>query len=108
VVPFCTVAFLNPAKSGSRPLAEAVFAGLFAAAALYIVFNEGLRNWQSLLTCAAYLALGTALWRPRTVALVEAAGIATTAVVEIGAASQPQAQVVELTGPDRRAEMMRR
>ena len=30
VVPFCTVAFLNPAKSGARPIAEMVFAGLFA------------------------------------------------------------------------------
>jgi len=91
VVPFCTVAFINPPKSGSRPLAEAVFAGLFAAAALYIVFNEGLQNWQSLLTCAAYLALGTALWRPRTIAVAETAGIGTTAALcEIGPASQPQ------------------
>ena len=30
VVPFWTLAFLNGSKSGERPLAEAVFAGLFA------------------------------------------------------------------------------
>ena len=35
VVPFCTVAFLNPAKSGPRPIAEMVFAGLFALLRLH-------------------------------------------------------------------------
>ena len=101
VVPFCTVAFLNPPKSGTRPLAEAVFAGLFAAAALYIIFNEGPHNWQSLWTCAAYLVLGITLWRPRTVAVAETAWIAATAVLcEVGSASQPQGQVVQLAGPN--------
>jgi exo-beta-1,3-glucanase (GH17 family) len=99
VVPFCTVALLNPPKSGARPLAEAVFAGLFAVAALYIIFNEGLQNWQSLWTCAAYLALGAALWRPRTVAVAETVLSATTAVLgEVGSASQPQGQVIQLAG----------
>ena len=79
VVPFCTVAFLNPAKSGPRPIAEMVFAGLFALTVPYIAFNEGPHNWQSLWTCAAYLALGVALWRPRTVAVAETADIATSA-----------------------------
>jgi hypothetical protein len=102
VVPFCTVAFLNPAKSGARPTAEMVFTGLFAAAATYIVFNEGLHNWQSLWTCAAYLALGVALWRPRTVAVAETADIATTAVIgEAGPAPQ-SGQVIELAARDRR------
>ena len=89
VVPFWTVTFLNPPKSGARPLAEAVFAGLFAAAALYIVFNEGSQNWQSLWTCAAYLVLVVTLWRPRTVSVAETALIATTAVLgEVGSAAQ--------------------
>jgi exo-beta-1,3-glucanase (GH17 family) len=92
VVPFCTVALLNPPEAGARPLAEAVFAGLFAAATLYIVFNEGAHNWQSLWTCAAYLVLGITLWRPRTVAVAETALTATTAV-------QPQAKVIQLTRP---------
>ena len=81
VVPFCAVALLNPPEPGTRPLAEAVFAGLFAAASLYIVFNEGPHNWQSLWTCAAYLVLGVTLWRPRTVAVAETALSAATAVL---------------------------
>lgn len=88
VVPFWTVTFLNPPRSGARPLAEAVFAGLFAAAALYIVFNEGAQNWQSLWTSAAYLVLGVTLWRPRTVSVAETL-IATTAVLgEVSPAAQ--------------------
>ena len=84
-VSFWTVAFLNPPKPGARPLAEAVFAGLLAAASVYIVFNEGSRNWQALWTCAAYLVLGVTLWRPRTVAVAETPLVATTAVFsEVG------------------------
>lgn len=105
VVPFCTVAFFNPAKSGPRPIAEMVFAGLFALTVPYIAFNEGPQNWQSLWTCAAYLALGVALWRPRTVASAETAGIGTTAVIgEAAPASPSQGKIVELaraTAPDR-------
>jgi hypothetical protein len=102
VVPFCTVAFLNPPQSGTRPLAEAVFAGLFAAASLYIIFNEGPRNWQSLWTCAAYLVLGITLWRPRTVAVAETALIAATAVLgEVGPAPHPRGQAIQVTGPAR-------
>jgi exo-beta-1,3-glucanase (GH17 family) len=102
VVPFCTVAFLNPPESGTRPLAEAVFAGLFAVASFYIIFNEGPRNWQSLWTCAAYLVLGITLWRPRTVAVAETALSAATAVLgEVGPARQPQGQAIQLTGSTR-------
>jgi exo-beta-1,3-glucanase (GH17 family) len=75
-VPFWTLTLLNRPKSGERPLAEALFAGLLAASALYILFNEGLRNWQSLWTCAAYLLLGSALWRARSVAVPETASTA--------------------------------
>ncbi len=42
VVPFWTLALLNRPKSGTRPIAEAVFACLLGAAALYATFNEGL------------------------------------------------------------------
>jgi hypothetical protein len=104
VVPFCTVAFLNPPEGGARPLAEAVFAGLFAVASLYIIFNEGPRNWQSLWTCAAYLALGITLWRPRTVAVAETALFAATAVLgEVGPAPQRQGQAIQSTGSTRPA-----
>jgi exo-beta-1,3-glucanase (GH17 family) len=87
-VPFWTVGFRNP-KSGVQPLAETVFAGLLGAAALYIVFNEGPHNWQSLWTGAAYLVLGITLWRPRPVAVAEMESIAATAVLgEVGPAAQ--------------------
>lgn len=99
VVPFCAVAFLNPPEWGKRPLAEAVFAGLFALASLYIVFNEGPRNWQSLWTCAAYLVLGITLWRPRTVAAAETA--LTAVLGGVGSAMQPQGPAVQLTEPNR-------
>jgi exo-beta-1,3-glucanase (GH17 family) len=70
VVPFWTLAFLNGSKSGKRPLAESVFAGLFAMSAVYIVFNEGFENWQALWTGAVYDLLGSALWRARAPAMV--------------------------------------
>jgi exo-beta-1,3-glucanase (GH17 family) len=66
VVPFWTLTLLKGARdSDPRPVAEAVLAGLFAAAAVYILFNEGLENWQSLWTSAAYLLLGATLWPVR-------------------------------------------
>jgi len=100
VVPFWTVGFLNPAKPGAQPLAEAVFAGLFGAAAAYIIFNEGPDNWQALWTAAAYLVLGVTLWRPRTVAVAETELIPATAVLcEVGSAS-PQGQAIQLAGPN--------
>jgi exo-beta-1,3-glucanase (GH17 family) len=67
VVPFSTLMLLNRPPEGVRPIAESVFAGLFAASALYIVFNEGPDNWQSLWTCAAYFLLAVTLWRARAV-----------------------------------------
>ena len=55
VVPFAALMLLNRPKEGPRPIAEAVFAGLLAVAALYTGFNEGVQNWQSMWTCAIYL-----------------------------------------------------
>jgi hypothetical protein len=60
------LAFLNGPKSGERPLAEAVFAGLLAMSAIYVVLNEGFENWQAMWTGAVYLLLASALWRART------------------------------------------
>jgi exo-beta-1,3-glucanase (GH17 family) len=65
VVPYATLARLNSPRSGPRPIAEAVFAGLLMMSAVYIVFNEGFANWQSLWTCAVYLLLGVTLLRAR-------------------------------------------
>jgi exo-beta-1,3-glucanase (GH17 family) len=67
VLPFATLMVLNRPQGGARPIAEAVFAALFAISALYTVFNEGLNNWQSLWTCASYFLLGITLWQARAV-----------------------------------------
>jgi exo-beta-1,3-glucanase (GH17 family) len=67
VMPFATLMLLNRPQEGVRPIAEAVFAGLFAAAAGYTVFNEGSDNWQSLWTCAVYVLLAATLWQARAV-----------------------------------------
>ncbi|WP_291851565.1 beta-(1-6) glucans synthase [Bradyrhizobium sp.] len=67
VVPFWTLAFLNRPRTGSRPLAEAVFAGLFVLAAVYIMLNEGPYNWQAMWTGATYLLLASTLWQARAV-----------------------------------------
>jgi len=66
-VPFWTLALLNRPKSGTRPIAETVFACLFGMTALYTVFIEGSNNWQALWTAAAYSLLGLTLWRSRVV-----------------------------------------
>lgn len=65
VVPFAMLSRLTHPRSGARPIAEVVFAGLLALAAVYIVFNEGFANWQSLWTCAIYLLLGFTLLQAR-------------------------------------------
>ncbi|HEY3678936.1 MAG TPA: beta-(1-6) glucans synthase [Bradyrhizobium sp.] len=71
VLPFSTLTLLNRPKEGTRPIAEAVFAGLLAASVLYIGCNEGPENWQSLWTCAIYLLLGLTLWQARAVQIQE-------------------------------------
>ena len=68
-VPVWTVALLCRRKSDDGVTAEAVFAGLLAAAALFLFFNEGVHNWQSLWTAAAFVLFGAALWPPRFVAV---------------------------------------
>ncbi|MBR0801724.1 beta-(1-6) glucans synthase [Bradyrhizobium jicamae] len=65
VVPFALLTLFNRPKEGVRPLAESVFAGLFALGAAYMLFNEGRINWQSDWTCAMYLLLAATLWRAR-------------------------------------------
>jgi glucan 1,3-beta-glucosidase len=64
VLPFATL-ILNRPPNGVRPIAEAVFAGLLAIAAVYTGLNEGKENWQSLWTCAIYLLFALTLWRAR-------------------------------------------
>jgi len=80
VAPFWMLAFLNGSRPGARPLAEAVFAWLFALAAVYIIVNEGTDNWQAIWTGAIYLMLGNALWRARTIAMAEMPSAAASSV----------------------------
>ena len=65
VVPFTTLSLLTGARAGGRPIAEVVFAALLSMTAIYICFNEGFANWQSLWTCAIYLLLGFTLVQAR-------------------------------------------
>jgi exo-beta-1,3-glucanase (GH17 family) len=67
VIPFMNLMLLNRPQQGVRPIAEAVFAGLLSASALYTVFNEGSANWQSLWTCTIYFLLAVTLWQARAV-----------------------------------------
>jgi exo-beta-1,3-glucanase (GH17 family) len=71
VVPFAALTLLNRPKEGTRPVAETVFAGLFAGAAVYTGFNEGSDNWQSLWTCAIYFVLAVTLWQARAAQIPE-------------------------------------
>jgi glucan 1,3-beta-glucosidase len=62
--PFLIVALLG---HGARPreLAEIVMAAVLAASTLYIVWNEGAANWQSLCLCGVFAGIIIALLRPR-------------------------------------------
>ncbi len=73
-VPLWTVTLLNPRNTATCRVAEAVFAGLLLSSALFIVINEGIRNWQSLWTSAAFLLLGISLAPPRTLLAVTMIG----------------------------------
>ncbi|MDI4239087.1 beta-(1-6) glucans synthase [Bradyrhizobium sp. Arg237L] len=64
-VPILVVTLLNRRKPEVCATSESVFAGLFAAAAVYLLLNEGFQNWQSLWTAAALFLLGAALWSSR-------------------------------------------
>jgi exo-beta-1,3-glucanase (GH17 family) len=67
VLPLSLLTLLNRPQDGARPISETVFAGLFVMAGLFIIFNEGQHNWQSLWTCALYFLLGVTLWQARGV-----------------------------------------
>jgi exo-beta-1,3-glucanase (GH17 family) len=70
VVPISIVTFLNPRRSDTSCTAEVVFACLFVSSAVFIFFNEGVRNWQSLWTSAAFALLGIGLSPPRALLVI--------------------------------------
>jgi exo-beta-1,3-glucanase (GH17 family) len=71
VVPFAALMLVNRPQKGARPVAEAVLAALLAGSAVYIGFNEGPDNWQSLWTCAIYMTFGVTLWQARAAQIPE-------------------------------------
>ena len=54
-------------RRASRPAAETAGAGALALSVLYILFNEGFANWQSLWLCAVLAVLAINLARVRDV-----------------------------------------
>jgi exo-beta-1,3-glucanase (GH17 family) len=62
--PFLILTLLGT-RARRRELAEMVMAGVLAASTLYIVWNEGLANWQALCLCSVFAAIIIALLRPR-------------------------------------------
>lgn len=62
--PFLILALLG-AGAQRRELAEIVMAAVLAASTVYIAWNEGSANWQSLCLCGVFAAIVIALLRPR-------------------------------------------
>jgi exo-beta-1,3-glucanase (GH17 family) len=62
--PFAVLALFGAGR-GRRELAEIVMAAVLAAATLFIAWNEGPANWQSLCLCAVFAFLIVSLLRPR-------------------------------------------
>jgi exo-beta-1,3-glucanase (GH17 family) len=65
VVPFLVVALSTPRRSGPRAKAETLAAGVLAASAVYVLFNESFANWQSVWFCAGLIGLAFILLRAR-------------------------------------------
>lgn len=56
---------------GEPAFSERLFAGILGLSAIYIGFNEGPANWQSLWMCGCFVALALSLWRARDVRIQE-------------------------------------
>jgi exo-beta-1,3-glucanase (GH17 family) len=65
VVPFLILLLSTRRPAGARPMAETVAAAMLAASAVYVVFNEGFANWQSVWFCAGLIGLAFILMRVR-------------------------------------------
>jgi exo-beta-1,3-glucanase (GH17 family) len=55
--PFLVLLFTTERRAGSRAAAESVPAAALALSAVYVVFNEGFSNWQSVWFCAGLIGL---------------------------------------------------
>ena len=67
ILPFLVHGVMVARPKGIRPAAETAGAGALALSVLYILFNEGFANWQSLWLCAVLAALAFNLARVRDV-----------------------------------------
>jgi hypothetical protein len=67
VVPFLVHRLAVGLPKGTRPAAETAGASVLALSVIYILFNEGFANWQSLWVCATLAALSFSLARVRDV-----------------------------------------
>jgi glucan 1,3-beta-glucosidase len=65
-VPLAALSLLNRPRAGARPIAETVFAAIFAFSAAYILFIEGLRNWQAIWASGAYMLLALSMYGVRS------------------------------------------
>ncbi len=65
VLPFLLLAVLTPRHDTRRLVAETAGAAVLALAAAFIVFNEGLANWQAVWTGCVLAALSVTLARVR-------------------------------------------
>jgi glucan 1,3-beta-glucosidase len=65
-VPLVMLSWLNRPRTGRRPIAETVFTAIFFFGALYVVFIEGIQNWQAIWTSGAYILLGLSMYGVRS------------------------------------------
>jgi exo-beta-1,3-glucanase (GH17 family) len=65
VIPFLVVTLSTPRPAGPRATAEGFAAGVLAVSAVYVLFNEGFANWQSVWFCAGLIGLAFILMRAR-------------------------------------------
>ncbi len=65
-VPLVMLSWLNRPRAGARPIAETVFGAIFFFGALYVVFIEGIQNWQAIWTSGAYILLALSMYGVRS------------------------------------------
>jgi len=67
IIPFFVLSFFVQRPGGPRSPAETVAAGTLVLSLIYVTFNEGFENWQSLWLCALFAALAFTLSKARAV-----------------------------------------
>ena len=65
IVPIAVAAYLGRDGDPGHAVAERIAAAVLVLAAVYIIFNESVANWQSVWLCALFAALALSLVRFR-------------------------------------------